>query len=264
VNDKGGVVFDKEAAERIRAATLWQENFPQSRKPTRGVPAAPGSPVLVARVTSGTPDGNGNYPGVITQRQPDGTYQDFGTVNVVPLNGEVLMNGKRYAVVAVDPSYAGGPAFVVLGASGGATAFSGAAYAVTDGGSPVSSGVLNGKFLTFATRLYDSDNYIASPPSTMITPPKDGFYLITLSVAWQSNGTGSRQIVINPTSSFAAGQAGPASDLGDSLQSCSVVLPGVGGVGGYKVFASQDSGSSLSIPNISGASSLLTITFLGA
>jgi hypothetical protein len=105
-----GVLFSEEAADRIADAVAWFETWPESRKPSRRHRPAPTAQTFFARLTSGTADGNGLYPAVITQRQPDGTYVDFGAVHVAPANGETLSSGMRYAVKPVDPSYSPDPA----------------------------------------------------------------------------------------------------------------------------------------------------------
>jgi hypothetical protein len=117
MSDETGVLFSAEAAERIAAATKWQEHWPRSRKPTRGTPAAPGAEVFLSRVTSSSADGSGFYPGVITQRQPDGSFVDFGNISIGSLNGSPLTSGRYYYVKGVDPNYAVDPAYLVLGGS---------------------------------------------------------------------------------------------------------------------------------------------------
>jgi hypothetical protein len=190
---EGGRLFGKEAAERITDAVRWQESFPQSRKPHRSTPAAPGAQVLVARITSGTPDANGLYPAVITQRQPDGTYNDFAVVNVAPLNGETLSSGKRYAVVAADPAYAGAPAYQTLGgAASGGTAFSGAYYVAGNQSIPTGTG---GTLINGFSASYDTDSYgpgLLGGTTDHLTMPFSGFYHVSLLVTWDVNNTGSR------------------------------------------------------------------------
>jgi hypothetical protein len=203
-----GVLFTPEAAGRIIAATQWQENWPQSRKPTRGVPAAPKEQVFLARITSGTPDANGLYAAVITQRQPDGSYVDFGSVRVASLNGETLTQGKRYAVQAVDPNYSGAPAYQTLGgAANMATAFSGAYY-VQSGNQTITSSANLGtvtKILGFNSASYDTDGY---GPGDGITIPFGGYYRVTLQVAWQNSNVGSRLC-----NALVAGTFTPAMDV---------------------------------------------------
>jgi hypothetical protein len=194
---EGGRLFGKEAAERIADAVRWQESFPQSRKPHRGTPAAPGAQVLVARVTSGTPDANGLYAAVITQRQPGGSYTDFGAVKVAPLNGETLTSGMRYPVMAADPAYTGAPAYLVLDGASPGTVFSGGNFLADSQSIPTSPGLASTTQITSwnnASTAYDTDNYFNG--GTTFKVPITGYYRITLCVQWAANTTGSRQIFI--------------------------------------------------------------------
>jgi hypothetical protein len=94
--------FSKRNARRIANATLRVEQMAggdSTGLPGTGVTATAGQ--YTARITSGTPDGNGNYPAVITMY--DSTvpgWVNFAAVKVKPANGETLTNGSRYTVRA--------------------------------------------------------------------------------------------------------------------------------------------------------------------
>ncbi len=111
-----GVVFTPAAADRIGRATRWVE----ARRQAGREPAGPGRGVepVWARVTSGTADGDGYYPGVITLRAgDDGSWSDYSAVKVGPLNGETLTNAARYAVRPSGRTSAGDELYTVIGAT---------------------------------------------------------------------------------------------------------------------------------------------------
>lgn len=91
------VVFQRPAANRvIRAVRTWEAE----RGHARLVSGPDGNSVLEAvhvRVTSGTADGNGNYPAVVTVRDPvAAAWVDGEACKLMPPNGETLASGTRY------------------------------------------------------------------------------------------------------------------------------------------------------------------------
>lgn len=100
---------------RVARAVEWVESYSRLHGDgSRPVGVEPD----IARVTSGTADGAGTYPGVITYW--DGSaWQDYAvTVRVKPINGEALSSGTRYPVRPIGES-SGTPLYAVLGALGG-------------------------------------------------------------------------------------------------------------------------------------------------
>jgi hypothetical protein len=100
-----GVAFTEELADRVIAATKWVESH-RGHNPTlpHRTPWGGSGPVeiAIARITSGTVDGNGNYPAVITYpdptKTPFPTWTDLGAIKVMPLQVETLTSGVRYWV----------------------------------------------------------------------------------------------------------------------------------------------------------------------
>jgi hypothetical protein len=189
------VLFGKGAAARVADAVRWQESYPQSRKPTRGVPAAPGRPVLWARITGSEPDANGFYVGVITQRNPDGSYTDFpDEIAVQPINDEALASGSRYSVQAVDPNYANGAAFQVVGGGIGG-GFLGAGGRIA-GNQTLTTGnmtVLNPIALDFVT---DVQYQLNAGGQANLNISFDGWYRLEMQVTFDTNATGIRRLEI--------------------------------------------------------------------
>lgn len=117
----GGVVFTPEAGERVARAVRWVEG-------QRGRPGAPAGLASVAetvwaRVTSGTADGDGYYPGVVTlYAAADEAWSDYSAVKVAPLNGETLTSGTRYAVRPSGRTAAGEELYTVIGTTVAAVA----------------------------------------------------------------------------------------------------------------------------------------------
>lgn len=109
-----GVVFTPAAADRIGRAVRWVE----SRRQAGDQPAGPGrgvEPVWV-RLTSGTADGDGHYPGVITLYSGVAeAWSDYSAVKVAPLNGETLSNATRYAVRPSGRTPGGDELYTVIG-----------------------------------------------------------------------------------------------------------------------------------------------------
>jgi hypothetical protein len=193
---ESGVLFSADAAARVAAAVRWQENWPQSRRPLRARGPGPSAEIFTARLTSGTPDANGLYPALITQRQPDGTYVDFAAVHVAPLNGETLMDGIRYAVKGVDPSYDPDPAYQVVG---NVLSFIGASYCLLSAVT-ITQSVLTG--VTWDYQLYDTSGFVQAPSPDIIVP-LTGHYHITAQIEWAENFFGRRTIAISSDTTIA-------------------------------------------------------------
>lgn len=115
-----GVVFTEKAGDRIADTVRWVEGE-RGRRPG-GLVGGGLEPTFV-RVTSSTADGDGNYPGTITVRSPDGDWQDYSDVKVKPLNGESLTSGTRYGCRGVGFAPGGEELYVPL--AGTATAAAG-------------------------------------------------------------------------------------------------------------------------------------------
>ncbi len=104
---------------RLKDAAEWvEENDGEPRvRGRRGSSTEP----YTARVTSGTADGNGNYPAVITDW--DGSaWVDYGVVAVKAGNGETLTSGTRYAVRPVGTPSGSAPVYVTVMGAGGSMA----------------------------------------------------------------------------------------------------------------------------------------------
>lgn len=127
-----GVVFDTRLADRlVQMLELWE----RQRGSLRGYPQAqaPAGEVTVARVTSGTADGDGNYPAVVTVRDPDdGSWDDFEPVKVRGANGETLTSGTRYAVKPAGLTAGGDLLLMVVGGVAATAATAAMVKAATD------------------------------------------------------------------------------------------------------------------------------------
>ena len=109
-----GVVFTPAAADRIGRAVRWAEAQRQAGREPAG-PDHGVEPVWV-RLTSGTADGDGHYPGVITLYSGVAeAWSDYSAVKVAPLNGETLSNATRYAVRPSGRTPAGDELYTVIG-----------------------------------------------------------------------------------------------------------------------------------------------------
>lgn len=90
-----GVVLTEEAYQRMVNAIRWVE---QQRGLTQKAATVEGGvdPVYV-RTTSGTKDGDGNYPGVVClYSAATGDWFEYSAVKLRPVNGETLANSMRY------------------------------------------------------------------------------------------------------------------------------------------------------------------------
>lgn len=112
-----GVIFTEKAGDRISDAVRWVEGE-RGRRPAG--PVGGGMEPTLVRVTSSTADGNGHYPGVITVRDPDGDWQDYSAVKVLPLNGEVLTSGTRYGCRGIGFAAGGAELYTPLAAAAAA------------------------------------------------------------------------------------------------------------------------------------------------
>lgn len=115
------VVLTDNTYERIKSAVGWAEGERTSvPKKTDHYPEV--EPVWV-KVTSGTADGSGDYPGVVSLYRADGhTWEDLtATVRVRGISGETLTNGTRYASRPAGVTAGGEDLYVLLssGSSGG-------------------------------------------------------------------------------------------------------------------------------------------------
>ena len=119
-----GVIFTEKAGDRIADTVRWAEGE-RGRRP--GGPTGGGLEPTFVRVTSSSSDGNGNYPGVITVRAPDGDWQDYSAVKLKPLNGESLISGTRYGCRGVGFAPGGEELYAPL--AGGAAAGGGNVHA---------------------------------------------------------------------------------------------------------------------------------------
>lgn len=140
-----GVVFTPAAGERISRAVRWVE----AQRQAGGSPLGAGrgvEPVWV-RLTSGTADGDGHYPGVITLYSGVAeAWSDYSAVKVAPLNGETLSNATRYAVRPSGRTPAGDELYTVIGTT------------TTAAGTPGTSRVLK------VINIQDGDgNFLAVP-----------------------------------------------------------------------------------------------------
>lgn len=88
-----GVVLTEEAFRRMVEAVRWVER--QRGLTQRPVAAESGVDPVFVRVTNATPDGNGNYEGVVTLNSTDG-WVNYGAVKIYPANGETLLQNRRY------------------------------------------------------------------------------------------------------------------------------------------------------------------------
>jgi hypothetical protein len=111
------VRFDRDAAARIaKAVTEFEDRYVYDLKPGGG-PRPLTTEVMVARATTGTADGDGNYSAVITRLNTSGySYEDLGVVKIRPLNSETVTNNSRYAVRPVGANSSGVPVYVITGA----------------------------------------------------------------------------------------------------------------------------------------------------
>lgn len=114
----GGVILTDADFDRVAAAVRWVER-------NRGGGAAGGSEapppaVVYARLTSGTADGSGHYPAVITVYSAvDAAWTDYSAVKVKPPNGETLTDGTRYAVRPAGTTAGGDELYATLGGGSG-------------------------------------------------------------------------------------------------------------------------------------------------
>lgn len=110
------VVPSEDAWRRVQAAVRAHER--------PGAPAGAGArtwqePVW-ARLTSGTADGSGHYPAVLTLPDAAGAWQDYSAVKVAPLNGETLSNATRYSVRPSGRTAGGDELYTVIGSTAAA------------------------------------------------------------------------------------------------------------------------------------------------
>ncbi len=91
-----GKIFTEAAGRRISAAVKWVEQH-RGERPAASPPAAPGVDPVYVRTTSGTADGDGNYPGVVCLYSASAAaWQEYSAVKLRPANGEALANNIRY------------------------------------------------------------------------------------------------------------------------------------------------------------------------
>lgn len=91
-----GEIFTGPAARRVAEATKWTERHRGG--PTLGVQGlAAGDGGVLVRVTSGTADADGMYPGVVALwSAPAEEWVEYAAVALKPANGEALTAGLRY------------------------------------------------------------------------------------------------------------------------------------------------------------------------
>jgi hypothetical protein len=131
--DGGPVLLDGDDFDRLRTVVRRAESYPQNmRRLPRAAGVAGGPGLFTLRVTNGTPDGSGYYQATITVWDTvAAAYSDYDTGFLLPMNGETLVNAKRYAARAVGP-YSTGQAYQV--SQGYATPAYSLTVATTDAG----------------------------------------------------------------------------------------------------------------------------------
>lgn len=118
--------FSEEQARRIAEVVRYVEATRTAASQDAGDVAAPSEAIWV-RVTSGTPDGDGNYPAEVTLWDQDGTaWADVGAVKLKSENASALTSGQRYTARASGYNAAGEAVFVTL--PGGTSGVGGASY----------------------------------------------------------------------------------------------------------------------------------------
>lgn len=115
-----GVLFTREAADRIAAATLRVEAGVGWRAPEMGRVA---SAEYTALTTSGTPDGDGYYDAVIVLHDGEAaTWESFDPVKLLAANGEDLVDDTYYDCKPAGRTSGGQELFVTVNAPAAAPA----------------------------------------------------------------------------------------------------------------------------------------------
>lgn len=222
-----GVVFTPAAGERISRAVRWVEAQRQAGGsplgPSRGV-----DPVWV-RLTSGTADANGHYPGVITLYSGVAeAWSDYSAVKVAPLNGETLSNATRYSVRPSGRTPAGDELYTVLGVA--TAAASGATVTVkslTDTEAETDTGyygaivaTMTGGGYTLSTAVWlRGMGALDGLPATHTRPVPDQYYPAVLAPAHTIDGD-TRPVALIPdaASAYYGGWIDPLSGNARDIQ----------------------------------------------
>lgn len=152
-----GVSFTESAAERIADAVRWVESNrrgPETRSLARQNELEP----ILVRVTSATPDGDGNFPAVLTVWGPGGAaYVDYQACKLKAAGGEALTNGKRYLAIATGVNGSSESVYI----AGTLTAAAGTLTVVEVDGSPSVGSVAE-------LRFDQTDGFVVSTPGAGI------------------------------------------------------------------------------------------------
>lgn len=112
------VAWDERSADRIADAVKWVERDRSLRAPPSG-PGHSVEPVYV-RTTSGTADGDGHYPGVITLYSGNAAaWTEYSAVKLRPPNGETLTDNTRYAARPAGRTSGGDELYTAMMGPGG-------------------------------------------------------------------------------------------------------------------------------------------------
>lgn len=155
-----------------------------------------GPPITVepvhVKTTSGTADGDGNYPGVVTLwSASDAAWQEYATaVKLRPPNGETLANNTRYPARPAGRTAGGDELYVMLSGTG-----------VTGGSITVEESDGSPSYANISTvRFPAAGANVLAVGSVVLTNPSAGVALVSLYVqfATSSNGAGVLNDAVNP------------------------------------------------------------------
>lgn len=216
--------------------------------PPGGIPA-----LMEPGLGTGTGSGNeANFASCAIYRllPVDGNLTAFDLHPVFGLNhdvynlSETAVAGDSW-VLAVRDKF--GVWWAVPTATGGTTAFIGAAY--TRGDQSIASGSFT-ETIVWQSPLYDTSSFV-SPPSATITVPASGKYLFEAQVEWDSNTANRLDLSIvpaGPPANFPTTRILPMPGALASFQQCSGVLNLLGGTT-VTIGVFQDSGSPVNVIN---------------
>lgn len=188
-----GVLFTSEAADRIITTIRAIEGVPPRQLARMGAARDTG---LVARVTSGTPDGSGHYDAVITLYSAvEATWEDLGDVKLLALNGETLTNGTRYPVWPAGETAGGDELFLTIPPGGGGSATFSGVRVTRSTTLSLTTGTLTA--VNWDTEDYDVGGFHSTVTNTnRLTAPASGYYQCTTAIGFDANATGARWVFI--------------------------------------------------------------------
>lgn len=103
------VVLDEAMARRVAEAVRWVESM---RSRLSAEPSTPSARTLPwVRCTSATPDGNGNYPGVVTYHDGSAWQDEPGAVALKIADGTAATSGRRY-LASPSTEQSDGPVYI--------------------------------------------------------------------------------------------------------------------------------------------------------